>query len=115
MSRDVKVVTEISKEGNGFQVKRIRPKKTTINKLMIGEECEIETIKGDKVKVSKKTSLLLPNTSIDYLLKVNCQLDGGKVVASGEKYNFCMEMIGGKLKETITFKGHTMSRISAKE
>lgn len=42
-------------------------------------------------------------------------LDGGKIVAKGENYNLTMEMIGGKLKETVCVKGHTMSRISKKE
>ena len=42
-------------------------------------------------------------------------MEGGKIVAKGPKYNFVMEMSGGKLKETITFNGHTMSRVSKKE
>ena len=49
--RDVKVITEIAKNGNTFVVQRIRPKKTTSNSLTLGQECEIDTIKGDKVKV----------------------------------------------------------------
>ena len=52
MSREVKVITEICKDGDAFVVKRIRPKKTTSNRLVVGQECEIETIKGDKVKVN---------------------------------------------------------------
>ena len=51
MGRDVKVVTDISKDGDAFVVQRIRPKKTTSNRMVVGQECEIETIKGDKVKV----------------------------------------------------------------
>ena len=42
-------------------------------------------------------------------------MDGGKICAKGDKYSFEMEMTGGKLKETITFRGHTMSRVSKKE
>merc|ERR1739838_66388 len=96
MSRDVKVITDISKDGEAFVVQRIRPKTTSSNRLIIGEECEIDTAKGDKVKVK-------------------CTLDGGKIIAKGAKYCLVIEMSGGKLKETITFDGHTMSRTSKKE
>merc|ERR1712002_92814 len=96
MSRDVKVVTDISKNGDTLVVQRIRPQKTTTNNLTLGQECEIDTIKGDKVKVKP-------------------MLEGGKIVAKGEIYNLVMEMTGGKLSEVITFKGHTMSRVSKKE
>merc|ERR1712183_23657 len=96
MSRDVKVITDISKSGNNLVVQRIRPQKTTSNTLTIGQECEIDTIKGDKVKITPT-------------------IEGGKIVCKGEIYNLIMEIDGGKLKEVITFKGHTMSRVSKKE
>merc|ERR1739840_51669 len=96
MSRDVKVVTDISKDGDAVVIARIRPQKTVTNKLVMGQESELDTIKGDKVKVMPK-------------------IDGGKITATGDKYSFTMEMKGGKLHETITVKGHTMSRVSAKE
>merc|ERR1712002_848060 len=83
MSRDVKVVTEI-KDGDSFTITRVRPQKTTSNCLVLGQECEIDTIKGTKVKVT-------------------ASMEDGKIVANGPKYNFVMEMSGGKLKETITF------------
>ena len=54
MSRDVKVITDISKDGDAFTIQRIRPQKTTTNKLVIGQECEFDTIKGDKIKVNIK-------------------------------------------------------------
>merc|ERR1739838_12156 len=94
--RDVKVITEIAKNGNTFVVQRIRPQKTTSNSLTLGQECEIDTIKGDKAKVSPV-------------------LDGGKIVAKGEVYCLTLEIVGGKLKEEITFKGHTMTRVSKRE
>ena len=52
MSRDVKVVTEIKKDGDGYIITRIRPQKTISNKIVLGKECELDTIKGDKIKVS---------------------------------------------------------------
>merc|ERR1712183_245476 len=96
MSRDVKVVTDISKNGNTMVIQRIRPQKTTTNNLTLGAECEIDTIKGDKVKVKPV-------------------IEGGKIVCKGEIYSMIMEMDGGKLKEVITFKGNTMSRVSKRE
>jgi len=96
MSRDVKVITEIKKDGDGYVISRIRPQKTVTNKIVIGQETELDTIKGDKVKC--KTTL-----------------NGGKLESRGDKYCVVMEMDGGKLKEHVTFNGHTMSRVSKKE
>jgi len=93
--RDVKVVTDISKDGDAFVVQRIRPTKTVVNRIILGQECEIENIKGEKVKVK-------------------CTFEGGKMIAKGSTYSVVMEMVDGKLKETITFTGHTMSRVSKK-
>ena len=59
MGRDVKVVTDISKDGDAYVVQRIRPTKTTTNRLAVGQECEVETIKGDKVKVNNLMSMLI--------------------------------------------------------
>merc|ERR1739838_48454 len=94
--RDVKVVTEISKDGDGFVIQRIRPNKTSSNRLVVGQQCEIETMRGDKVQTT-------------------VSLEGGKLIAKGEKYEISMELVGGKLTETITFNGHKMSRVSKKE
>ena len=58
MSRDVKVVTEIKKDGDGYIISRIRPKKTISNKIVLGQECELDTIKGDKIKVSFRFTYL---------------------------------------------------------
>ena len=52
MSRNVKVVTEIKKDGDGYIISRIRPQKTISNRIVLGQECELDTIKGDKIKVS---------------------------------------------------------------
>merc|ERR1739838_405369 len=85
--RDVKVVTDISKDGDAFVVQRIRPTKTVVNRIILGQECEIENIKGEKVKVK-------------------CTFEGGKMIAKGSTYSVVMEMVDGKLKETITFRPH---------
>jgi len=96
MSRDVKVVTEIKKDGDGYIITRIRPQKTISNKIVLGKECELDTIKGDKIKCTTT-------------------MNGDKLESRGDKYLVVMEMSGGKLKENVTFNGHTMSRVSKKE
>jgi len=39
----------------------------------------------------------------------------GKLVAKGDEYCISSEIVDGKLKETLTLKGHTMTRTSAKK
>lgn len=51
-ARDAKVHTEISKDGDVITVKRTRPAGTTTNSFKLGEETELDTIKGDKIKVT---------------------------------------------------------------
>ena len=49
--RDAKVTTEIAQNGDSFVITRIRPAGTTSNTLTLGQESELDTIKGDKIKV----------------------------------------------------------------
>uniref|UniRef100_H2YKV8 Cytosolic fatty-acid binding proteins domain-containing protein n=1 Tax=Ciona savignyi TaxID=51511 RepID=H2YKV8_CIOSA len=93
IARKVFPTTKIEKSGSGFTVTRIRPQKTTSNAFVLGEETEVETIKGDKVKVT-------------------INMDGPKMVTKGENYCVTTEMDGDQLKETITLKGHTLTRWS---
>nr|CAB3244209.1 fatty acid-binding protein, liver-like [Phallusia mammillata] len=92
-ARAAKVETEVKNDGGLVTITRVRPLKTTTNSFRLGEETEMDTIKGDKIKAT-------------------VQLEGGKLVAKGENYEVVTEMQGGNLKETITAKGHTMSRVS---
>ena len=41
-------------------------------------------------------------------------VEGGKLVAKGPEYSLSAEIAGGKLKEVITLKGHTMVRTSVR-
>merc|ERR1712141_509276 len=50
--RDAKVTTEIAQNGDSFIITRIRPAGTTSNTLTLGQESELDTIKGDKIKVT---------------------------------------------------------------
>merc|ERR1712183_393226 len=97
LSRHIKVITEISKEDEAFVIKRIRPQNTLCNRLILGTPCEVETIKGEKVKIT-------------------ATIEGNKVVARGDIYNVTMEMIDeNHLKEIIRYKDVTMSRISKRQ
>ena len=49
------------------------------------------------------------------IFQVTVNLEGGKLVAAGPEYRLVVEVGGGKLKETITLKGHTMTRVSARQ
>ena len=49
--RNSKVVTEIKQDGNAFVITRIRPDKTLSNRLVLGQENEVETMLGAKIKV----------------------------------------------------------------
>ncbi|XP_076807306.1 fatty acid-binding protein 10-A, liver basic-like [Clavelina lepadiformis] len=95
-ARNAEVKTEISKNGDVISVTRIRPMKTTTNSFSFGKESEVENIKGEKMKVV-----------------VN--FEGGKIVSRGDNYEVTQEMDGGRLKEVITFKGHTMTRYSKRQ
>ena len=57
--RNAKVVTEISKNGDVITIARKRPKRSSSNSFKLGEETEIDTIKGEKAKVSKKAKWLV--------------------------------------------------------
>ena len=50
--RNAKVETQISKDGDSFVITRVRPHGTVSNTLTLGKECELDTIKGDKIKVN---------------------------------------------------------------
>ena len=48
-------------------------------------------------------------------MQVTVNLEGGKLVAKGAEYCVSSEIVDGKLKEVLTLKGHTMTRISARK
>merc|ERR1712002_815842 len=76
--RDAKVTTEIAQNGDSFVITRIRPAGTTSNTLTLGQESELDTIKGDKIKVTV--------TFAD-----------GKLTAKGERYIMEMSLEGNSL------------------
>merc|ERR1712142_1101503 len=94
--RDAKVTTEIAQNGDSFVITRIRPAGTTSNTLTLGKESELDTIKGDKIKVTVTFA-------------------GGVLTAKGEKYEMVMSLKGNSLKESLTVNGHTMTRYSTRQ
>ena len=60
LSKHSKLITEISKESsNNYVVKRTGHRKTVSNKLMLGKPCLVETIKGEKVRVSFQSLIFI--------------------------------------------------------
>ena len=55
--RNAKVVTEVSRNGDVISVTRTRPAGTTTNTFKLGEQTEVDTLKGDKIKVTSIFSL----------------------------------------------------------
>merc|ERR1711915_691896 len=94
--RDVKVETEIVKKGDGYDVTRVRPLRTITNHMVVGKECEFDTIKGDVVKATVNFA-------------------DGKLTAEGPEYKAIMWMEGDVLVEKITLKGHTLIRYNKKQ
>ena len=52
---------------------------------------------------------------ISFSPQVVVNFEGGKIVSRGDNYEVTQEMDGGRLKEVITFKGHTMTRYSKRQ
>lgn len=49
------MTTQIKDNGNkSYTVTRIRPQRTSTNTFKLGEETEVENLKGEKIKVSCK-------------------------------------------------------------
>merc|ERR1711881_44999 len=94
--RDAKVETQITKNGDSYTITRVRPAGTSSNTLTLGQESELDTIKGDKIKVTV--------TFADGKLTAKGSYEGG--------YEMTMELAGGQLKESLTVKGQTMTRYS---
>ena len=48
----IKVTTIICKDDEGYTISRIRPNSSVTNKIILGSLCELDTVNGDKIKVS---------------------------------------------------------------
>lgn len=55
--KDIKSISEIVQNGNDFKVTVTTGPKVMTNSFTIGQECEIETLTGEKVKVSVPVTL----------------------------------------------------------
>lgn len=57
--KDIKSISEIEEKGDDFTVTVTTGSKVLANSFTIGKEAELETISGDKLKVSGMFNLLL--------------------------------------------------------
>ena len=92
------LTTEIKNDGDTWTITRIRPNKTITNTFKIGEVSEFQTLKPGAVA---KCSTAIVDKKI--VLK-----------AQEKDYVHTIEKDGDNLKETVTVKGLTAVRISAK-
>ncbi|XP_060903831.1 gastrotropin-like [Labrus mixtus] len=92
---DQKVITDVVQDGNNFTWTQSLPGWTWCNNLIAGQECDLQTMKGDKFRAL-------------------VTLDGGKISVPFPKYHFTAEIIEGKLMMNCTTgeKGVTFKRIS---
>nr|XP_039271964.1 fatty acid-binding protein 2, liver-like [Styela clava] len=93
--KSVHPTTEISNNGDNYTVKRIFPNQTITNSFKLGVPTELSFVEGKKATAT-------------------VTLEGGKLVMKGDKFSSVAEIEGGKLKETLTFNGKTMTRWSTK-
>ncbi|XP_030595772.1 gastrotropin-like [Archocentrus centrarchus] len=93
---DYKVVTEVLQDGNNFTWTQTTPNWTWSNKFIVGQECELNTMRGSKFKA--------PVT-----------MEGGKISVQFPEYHFTAEIIDDKLVMicvTPGEKGVTFKRIN---
>lgn len=55
--KDIKSISEIEEAGDNFKVTVTTGSKVLVNTFTIGKEAELETITGEKVKVSQDTKV----------------------------------------------------------
>ncbi|XP_032825798.2 fatty acid-binding protein 1, liver-like isoform X1 [Petromyzon marinus] len=88
--------TEITKSGDAFTISNINPKKTLVNTITPGKESDFETLSGKKGKVL-----------------VTLQGDT-KMVAQLPNLTHTLEIVGGKLVETLDAGSVVFKRVSKK-
>lgn len=62
--RDIKSVSEIEENGDNFKVTVTTGTKVLVNTFTIGQEAELETITGEKVKVRGDTEMTYGDVTI---------------------------------------------------
>ena len=61
--KDIKSISEIEENGNNFKVTVTTGSKVLVNTFTIGQEAELETVTGEKVKVSQHTQFSVCRTN----------------------------------------------------
>ncbi|XP_027716980.1 fatty acid-binding protein, liver [Vombatus ursinus] len=92
--KDVKGVSEIVQNGNHFKLTITSGNKVLVNEFTLGEECQLNTLSGDKVKAV-----------------VNLQ-GSNKLVTTFKGINSVIELNGDTLISTLTLGDVVFKRIS---
>ncbi|XP_077457056.1 fatty acid-binding protein, liver-type-like [Stigmatopora argus] len=77
--KDVKSVSEIEENGNNFKVTVTTGTKVLVNSFTIGQEAELETITGEKIKAVVQREGNVLKVSLKGIESVTC-LDGDTIV-----------------------------------
>lgn len=57
--KDIKSISEIEESGNNFKVTVTTGSKVLVNTFTIGQEADLETVTGDKIKVSQDPKCMM--------------------------------------------------------
>ncbi|XP_041129614.1 fatty acid-binding protein, liver-type-like [Polyodon spathula] len=91
--KDIKSVSEIVQDGNSFKVTVTTGNKVLVNEFTVGQEAELETITGEKVKTV-------------------VTMEGNKLKVSLKGIESVTEISGDKIINTMTVGGIVYKRIS---
>ncbi|KAJ6655602.1 hypothetical protein lerEdw1_004954 [Lerista edwardsae] len=94
-AKDIKPITEIQQTGNTFVITSKTPNKSITNTFTLGQETEMTSMDGKKVKCT-------------------VTLVGGKLIAKADKFTHEQEIIGNEMVETITSGTARFTRKSRK-
>ncbi|KAG1957692.1 fatty acid binding protein 1-A, liver [Pimephales promelas] len=91
--RDVKSISEIHQDGKDFRVTVTAGTKVILYSFTVGEECELETLTGDKEKTV-------------------VHMDGNKLTVFVKGIESVTELDGDTISNTLSFDGIVYKRIS---
>ncbi|NXX76325.1 FABPL protein, partial [Urocolius indicus] len=91
--KDIKSISEIVQDGKKFKVTVTTGSKVMHNEFTVGEECEIETLTGEKVKAV-------------------VQLEGNKLITNLKGLKSVTELNGDTITNTMTMGDLTYKRVS---
>ncbi|XP_007254048.2 fatty acid binding protein 1-A, liver [Astyanax mexicanus] len=91
--KDLKSISEIEQNGDDFKVTVTTGSKVIVNCFTVGQECELETLTGEKAKAT-------------------VHMDGNRLTTSVKGINSLTEIDGDTIVNTMTLDGIVYKRIS---